>query len=256
MTTKRKSFSDDFNKSFNLYTISASDIDPDNPNPDNPNSPEDDCEFTYLKIPCRYKCVYIKLLTKLNDLGIDMLNDCTAVCGGKNKFIITCWNMFQAAIASYELGDIKKADLLINYIKAQLKLECSSSTGEQTKTNMIYFGQTDDIDANTFSTLNVYDVFALNKEFIEIKGSDINEITKQQTSKLHFLIIPVDLVDLIEVNYKVGDLIDYLWNGDESTSTYKSLPNVEEIDGIKCKVYFTYSLENINLNINIKIKNK
>ena len=124
MTTKRKSFSDDFNKDFNLYTISPSDIDPDIPNPDNPEEPEDDCEFTYLKVPCKYKCIYITLLTKLNELGVDMLNDCTAVCGGKNKFIITCWNMFQAACASYELGDIKKADLLINYIKAQLKIRC------------------------------------------------------------------------------------------------------------------------------------
>lgn len=253
MITEHKSFSDDFNKSFNLYTISASDIDPDSPNPD---TPEDDGEFTYLKVPIKYKCVYIKLLTKLNELGVDMLNDCTAVCGGKNKFVITCWNMFQAACASYELGDVKKADLLINYIKGQLNIECSSSTGEQTKTNTIYFGQTNDIEAGAFSTLTVSDVFALNKDSIEIKGSDINEITKEQTSRLHFLIIPVDLVDLIEVSYKVGDLVDYLWNGDEGPHNYHILSNVQQINGINYKVYFTYSLENVNLNINIKAKNK
>ena len=251
MSDNFKSFNDSFSKDFNLYTITIEDTDN-----SNPNIPEEDGDYLYLTIPKDYKCIYKQLLVKLSQLGVDMLNDCTAVCGGKNKFIITCWNMFQAACASYELGDIKKADLLINYIKGQLNIECSSSTGEQTKTNMIYFGQTDDIDANTFSTLNVSDVFALNKESIEIKGSDVNEVTKEQTSKLHFLIIPVDLGDLIEVSYKVGDLTDYLWNGDESTSTYKSLPNVEQINSIKYKVYFTYSLENVNLNINIKIKNK
>lgn len=81
-------------------------------------------DILYLKIPKEYNCVYKLLLIKLSQLGVDILSDCTAICGGQNKYIITCWNMFQAAIAAYELEEYKKADLLINYIKAQLKLEC------------------------------------------------------------------------------------------------------------------------------------
>ena len=80
--------------------------------------------FIYLTVPYRYNCVYQKLLRKLSDLGIDILNDCGATCRGINRNIINCWNMFQAACGAYALGEEKKADLLINYINVQLKFGC------------------------------------------------------------------------------------------------------------------------------------
>lgn len=80
--------------------------------------------FIYLTVPYRYNCVYQKLLRKLADLGIDILNDCGATCRGINRNIINCWNMFQAACGAYALGERKKADLLINYINIQLKFGC------------------------------------------------------------------------------------------------------------------------------------
>lgn len=80
--------------------------------------------FIYLTVPYRYNCVYQKLLRKLADLGIDILNDCGATCRGINRNIINCWNMFQAACGAYALGEGKKADLLINYINIQLKFGC------------------------------------------------------------------------------------------------------------------------------------
>lgn len=80
--------------------------------------------FIYLTVPYRYNCVYQKLLRKLADLGIDILNDCGATCRGINRNIINCWNMFQAACGAYALGEEKKADLLINYINVQLKFGC------------------------------------------------------------------------------------------------------------------------------------
>lgn len=54
--------------------------------------------------------------------GLDMLNDCSATCKGNNKNIVTCWNMFQSAMAAYQLGQDKLAETLLKYIKGQLNI--------------------------------------------------------------------------------------------------------------------------------------
>jgi len=76
--------------------------------------------FIYLEIPIDYACTYHKLLTYMADYGEDAIKECDSACKGNNKSIIKCWNMFQAALAAYEIGRIKEANLLINYINAQL----------------------------------------------------------------------------------------------------------------------------------------
>lgn len=78
--------------------------------------------FVYMVIPAKYVCTYHKLLVMLADVGIEMLNDCTANCKGNNKNIITCWNMFQTACAAYQINKTKEADTIIKYINAQIKL--------------------------------------------------------------------------------------------------------------------------------------
>lgn len=83
-----------------------------------------DGTYVYLVVPEKYNCVYEQLLIKISDLGVDMIKDCSSTCRGINRAVINCWNMFQAACASYTLGEEKKADLMINYITAQLKLQC------------------------------------------------------------------------------------------------------------------------------------
>ncbi len=79
-------------------------------------------DFVYMVIPAKYICTYHKLLVMLADVGIEMLNDCTANCKGNNKNIITCWNMFQTACAAYQINKTKEADTIIKYINAQIKL--------------------------------------------------------------------------------------------------------------------------------------
>lgn len=79
-------------------------------------------EYTYLTIPAEYVCLYHKILVYLSDFGIELLKDCKAGCSAKNKSIIDCWNMFQALCAAHSLGETKKAELLYNYITAQLEL--------------------------------------------------------------------------------------------------------------------------------------
>lgn len=325
MTIKQKSLSDDLNKGFNLYTISASDINPDNPNPDDPNipeEPEDDCKFTYLKVPCKYKCIYNQLLIKLSELGVDILNDCNAVCGGKNKYIITCWNMFQAACASYELGEEKKADLLMNYIKAQLKIKCEevyninvSSTGNGTvtgggyykhgsqvtitatpdenykfvswndgntesirtvivtgdlnftakfeeipKVNEILFGELDltRYEINDFINTTIEEKIAgidLNKS-IKISGNSINTKEFYQSKSLHYILVPIENIELISVEYNSG-IKNQLYNKDNmDDNLYKG--NVEFThNGVIYLFLYNFAISgSVDAPIILKAKNK
>ena len=86
-----------------------------------------DGTYIYLVVPAKYECVYTKLLVKMTDLGVDLLKDCASTCRGINRQVLNCWNMFQAACCAYELGEYKKADLLINYINASLKFACQDN---------------------------------------------------------------------------------------------------------------------------------
>lgn len=79
-------------------------------------------EFIYMTIPAEYVCIYNKILVLLSQYGIDMLNDCQAGCTNKNKSIINCFNMFNAAVAARKLGLTKEAETIIKYISGQLKI--------------------------------------------------------------------------------------------------------------------------------------
>ena len=79
-------------------------------------------EYIYITIPKDYICIYHKILYLFADYGIDMLKDCSASCNGRNKKIIDCFNMFNAAIAANKIGKDKLAETLIKYIENQLKL--------------------------------------------------------------------------------------------------------------------------------------
>lgn len=79
-------------------------------------------EYVYLTIPADYVCVYHKLLTYMADFGKTIVDDCSAICKGNSKNIITCWNLFQSAIACRTLGRDKEAEFFIDYIEKQLEL--------------------------------------------------------------------------------------------------------------------------------------
>lgn len=79
-------------------------------------------EYLYLTIPANWVCVYHKLLNYMADFGKTIIDDCTATCKGNGKNIITCWNLFQSAIAARTLGKLDEAEFFIKYIKRQLQL--------------------------------------------------------------------------------------------------------------------------------------
>lgn len=97
-------------------------------------------EYIYLTIPSEYICVYHKLLTYVADFGKTIIDDCTASCKGNGKNILTCWNLFQSAIACKALGRTKEADFFMEYIVKQL--------------NIIYKGT----DSDVFTTIPAEEV--------------------------------------------------------------------------------------------------
>lgn len=76
--------------------------------------------YVYATIPARYVCLYHKLLVLLAEFGVDMLKDCAATCKGNNKTVVNCFNMFNAAVAAYQLGRTKDAEVLAKYINSQI----------------------------------------------------------------------------------------------------------------------------------------
>ena len=77
-------------------------------------------EYIYLTIPAEYVCVYHRIMAMLADYGEEMLKDCKAACTDRNSGVIECYNMFNAACAARLIGQDKKAQLIINYIKAKI----------------------------------------------------------------------------------------------------------------------------------------
>lgn len=92
-------------------------------------------EYVYLTIPADYVCVYHKLLTYMADFGKTIVDDCSAICKGNSKNIITCWNLFQSAIACRTLGRDKEAEFFIDYIEKQLELIYKGSNNEVYQTS-------------------------------------------------------------------------------------------------------------------------
>lgn len=84
----------------------------------------------YLVIPKEYADVYKELLKKISDVGYNILNDCKAICKG-NRNVISCWILFNSACAAYALGETKKANLMINYIICQLRLNTPKVSNEE-----------------------------------------------------------------------------------------------------------------------------
>lgn len=79
-------------------------------------------EYVYVTIPASYVCIYHKILVLLAEYGVSMLQDCSAKCIPRNKTIIDCFNMFNAAVAARKLGQDKVAETIIKYVDGQLKL--------------------------------------------------------------------------------------------------------------------------------------
>lgn len=84
-------------------------------------------DFIYLTIPADYVIVYKKLMECLLECGIDVLKQCDCNCkNNKTRILFDCWCAFQSAIAAKKLGQEKVAEVIINYINAQIDIVCNN----------------------------------------------------------------------------------------------------------------------------------
>lgn len=67
----------------------------------------------HLLIPENYIATYQKLILLIVDKHNDIIVNPTNII---NKQLIDCWNLFQSAVAAYNLNYIKEADFFINFI--------------------------------------------------------------------------------------------------------------------------------------------
>ena len=44
------------------------------------------------------------------DFGKSIVDDCNSMCKGNSKNIVTCWNLFQSAVACHNLGRNKEKE--------------------------------------------------------------------------------------------------------------------------------------------------
>lgn len=97
-------------------------------------------DFLYLKIPNEYSCVYDKLINDLSSLGLKGLVDCKKLSLPDNKIknLFDSWNMFQIACAAYEVGEVDKADIVLNFINKKMKYCCPVIVRKYSK--IVYYG--------------------------------------------------------------------------------------------------------------------
>lgn len=70
-------------------------------------------QFIYFLIPENYITIYQKLILLIVDKHNNIITKPTNII---NKQLIDCWNLFQSAVAAYNLNHIKEADFFINFI--------------------------------------------------------------------------------------------------------------------------------------------
>ena len=73
-------------------------------------------EYIYMTIPSDYVCIYHKLVMYMADFGKEIISDCTTTCKDNAKNLISCWNLFQSAVAAYNLNKKKEAQFYIDSI--------------------------------------------------------------------------------------------------------------------------------------------
>lgn len=91
---------------------------------DNKDLVEIQPDYVYMIIPSKWVCLYHKILVLLSDFGLEAFNDCSC---GKLKSILTCWNIFQSALAANALKETEKAEKYIAAAKQILNCIYSKS---------------------------------------------------------------------------------------------------------------------------------
>lgn len=146
-------------------------------------------KIIYLSIPDKYYNVYQKLLNALADFGKQIIDECHTTKSTSVISVVNCWNLFQSALACFELGNTEKCDFFINYINKQLDIIY--------KNNKVINLPADGgiYPSNKFAT-RIY-VGSINSENFDFDINKLTEYVKEDTINGKYI-----------VNTKEGD---YIW---------------------------------------------
>ncbi len=218
--------------------------------------------YIYLKIPMQWKYIYDNLRIKMAELGDNLLKECNASCNGDNKEYIACWNMFQAACASYDVNR-KRSKLLIQYIIAKLNIKEVENIG------IVYTGAISnyynkDIATNTTTRIDIfnYEKFeeiinnsSLRSEILKFYPHPIvsnldTEFIIHQNGIIHYILVP-PTIEFVEAYYGNGCLKTILKDKNHCLYRVKDI----QIDDRIFKLYYYYSpIGEFTDNIHLKFK--
>lgn len=119
--------------------------------------------------------------------------------------------------------------------------------------NVMYYGHTD-IAPQVFDKMSIDDIMAIEGNTPRtITGSNNNTFIIKQKKKIHYLLIPDNLMTLVKAEYGTI-LVTTLWDGKEGA--YKTNNPGGIYDGIHYNVFFLYSPSIFDDDIRITCKNK
>lgn len=119
--------------------------------------------------------------------------------------------------------------------------------------NVMYYGHTD-IAPQVFDKMSINDIMAIEGNTPRtITGSNNNTFIIKQKKKIHYLLIPDQLMTLVKAEYGTI-LVTTLWDGEEGA--YKTNNIGGTYDGIHYNVFFLYSPSIFDDDIRITCRNK
>lgn len=119
--------------------------------------------------------------------------------------------------------------------------------------NVMYYGHTD-IAPQVFDKMSINDIMAIEGNTPRtITGSNNNTFIIKQKKKIHYLLIPDELMTLVKAEYGTI-LVSTLWDGEEGA--YKTNNPGGIYDGIHYNVFFLYSPSIFDDDIRITCRNK
>lgn len=119
--------------------------------------------------------------------------------------------------------------------------------------NVMYYGHTD-IAPQVFDKMSINDIMAIEGNTPRtITGSNNNTFIIKQKKKIHYLLIPDELMTLVKAEYGTI-LVTTLWDGEEGA--YKTNNPGGIYDGIHYNVFFLYSPSVFDDDIRITCRNK
>ena len=119
--------------------------------------------------------------------------------------------------------------------------------------NVMYYGHTD-IAPQTFEKMSVSDIMALDGNTPRtITGDKNNTFTIHQEKRIHYLLIPDELMTLVKAEYGTT-LVTTLWDGTDGA--YKTANPGGTYDEVHYKVFFLYSPAVFDDAIRITCRNK